>query len=100
MNRKQTWRLRGGAWVMGAALVFLQQSAALACEGCKQAISGANGQETLSAASLGYGWSVSFLLVMMISVVGSLCWMIYRSCQNLERVHAAAEQETSGESEA
>lgn len=83
---------RTGMGAAVAAAVWLWQgTAALACEGCKQAIKGPNGEEQLSAASIGYGWSVSFMLLMTFSVIGSLVWMIFRSCQTLSRAHAAAE---------
>lgn len=81
-------------WAAAAAAWVLQSGVARACEGCKQAVqSGMSGDQQLSAASVGYGWSVGFMLLMTFSVLGSLGWMMFRSCQTLARVHAQAESE-------
>lgn len=72
---------------------LLQGATAQACEGCKQAVQNGMKGEQLSAASIGYGWSVGFMLIMTFSVLGSLGWMMFRSCQTLARVHAAAESD-------
>lgn len=84
----------GAVWAAAAAAWILQSGVAQACEGCKQAVqNGMNGDQQLSAASIGYGWSVGFMLLMTFSVLGSLGWMMFRSCQTLARVHARAESE-------
>lgn len=81
-------------WAVTVAAWVLQSGLARACEGCKQAVqNGMNGDQQLSAASIGYGWSVGFMLLMTFSVLGSLGWMMFRSCQNLARVHAQAGSE-------
>ncbi len=82
---------KGFVAALAVAAWVLQGAAAQACEGCKQAIQNGQGPEQLSAASIGYGWSVGFMLLMTFSVLGSLGWMMFRSCQTLARVHAQAE---------
>ncbi len=66
-------------WTAAAvvALANLQQ-AAQACPGCKQP----EGQP-LSGASLGFGWSIGFMLLMVAGTLGGIGWMMYRSCQAL-----------------
>lgn len=64
-------------WAVVLALVSLQQ-AAQACPGCKQA----EGQP-LSGASIGFGWSIGFMLFTVAGALGGIGWMMYRSCQAL-----------------
>lgn len=61
----------------GAALLSLQ-AAAQACPGCKQ-VDGA----PLSGASIGFGWDIGFMLVLLGSLLGGMGYMIYQSCRAL-----------------
>jgi hypothetical protein len=74
---KNALKSRQGAWLVGAALVFAQ-SAAQACPGCKQ-VDGA----PLSGASIGFGWDIGFMLLMIGSLLGGLTYMIVQSCRAL-----------------
>lgn len=82
---------KGIAAALATAAWLGHAAAAQACEGCKQAVQNGMGPEQVSAASIGYGWSVGFMLIMTFSVLGSLGWMMFRSCQTLAQVHAQAE---------
>ncbi len=67
------------AWAAAAIVAFVNlQQAAQACPGCKQA----EGQP-LSGASIGFGWSIGFMLLMVAGSLGGMGWMMYRSCQAL-----------------
>jgi argininosuccinate lyase len=74
---KSALTFQRAAWLLGAALVFAQ-NAAQACPGCKQ-VEGA----PLSGASAAFGWDIGFMLVMIGSLLGSLSFIIYKSCQAL-----------------
>ena len=94
MKRARTWQSRAGA-CLGAAILFAP-ALAQACPGCKQ-VDGV----PLSGASLGFGWDILFMLVMIGSILGGLSYMIYQSCRALaERdraVNAAYEAMSGGE---
>ena len=68
---------RRGAWLLGAILLYAQD-AARACPGCKP-VDGA----PLSGASIGFGWDIGFMLVMIGSLLGGMSYMIYQSCRAL-----------------
>ena len=68
---------RMGTCLIGATLVFVQ-NAAQACAGCKQT-DGA----PLSGASIGFGWDIGLMLVLLGSLLGGLSYMIYQSCRAL-----------------
>ena len=71
-----TGRLQISAFC-GAALLLAQQ-AAQACPGCKP-VDGA----PLSGVSIGFGWGVLFLLVMVAGTLGLLGKMMVASCRVL-----------------
>jgi hypothetical protein len=74
---KHALTFRRGAWLLGTALVCAQ-SAAQGCPGCKQ-VEGA----PLSGASIGFGWDIGFMLLMIGSLLGGLTYMIVQSCRAL-----------------
>ena len=64
------------AWLSMAALVFAAQ-AAQACPGCKEVV--VDGQQVINPASLGFAYSIGFMFLMVMSVIGSLVWMMIKS---------------------
>ena len=85
------WR---GAWVLAAAM-FLAHQAAQACPGCQQANT-ENGKTALNGISVGFGFGVVFLLVTVFGVLGTLGYVMYRSC----RIIAAQQQAAMDEEDA
>ena len=83
------------AWALGAAL-FFAHTAVQACPGCKQnTVAGTDGSvPPLNGTSVGFGLSIFFMIAMIVSLLGGLGFMMYRSCQTL-----AAQQRALLESE-
>ena len=78
------------AWLLGATLIFAHH-AAVACPGCKQnLVPGADGKvPPLNGASLGFGISIFFMIFMIVSLLGGLGFMMYRSCRAIAAQHGA-----------
>ena len=89
---------RQAAWLMCTALLFVYQ-AAQACPGCKQnLVPGADGKTPpLNGASLGFGLSIFFMLFMIAALLGSLGFMMYRSCRAIEARQQAMLDAEEGE---
>lgn len=78
MKRDISYRFGRGAWVLAAAFVFVTQ-AAQACPGCKEII--VEGQQNVSPAGMGFAYSIGFMFLMVMSVIGSLTWMMIKSAR-------------------
>ena len=76
MKSKISYRFGRGAWLLTAAFVFVAQ-AAQACPGCKEIV--VDGQQNVSPASMGFAYSIGFMFLMVMSVIGSLVWMMIKS---------------------
>ena len=78
------------AWLLGAAMIFAH-TAAQACPGCKQNfVPGVDGKvPPLNGASLGFGISIFFMIFMIVSLLGGLGFMMYRSCRVIAARHGA-----------
>ncbi len=76
------------AW---AVLLVFAHTAVQACPGCKQnLVLGPDGKvPPMTGASIGFSLSIYFLLFVVASALGSLGYMMYRSCRVLAARDAA-----------
>ncbi len=63
--------------ILTTMMIFAAQ-AAQACPGCKPVV---NGQEVVTPASMGFAYSIGFMFLMVMSVIGSLAWMMIKSAR-------------------
>ena len=79
------------AWVLGVALIFVQQ-AAQACPGCKQNL--VDGKASLNGNSIAFSLGVLFMIGMVVGVLGALGYMMNHYCRII-----AAQQKVAMEQE-
>jgi uncharacterized paraquat-inducible protein A len=78
MKREISCRFGRGAALLTSALVLMTQ-AAQACPGCKEIV--VDGQQAISPAGMGFAYSIGFMFLMVMSVIGSLVWMMIKSAR-------------------
>ena len=78
MKREISCRFGREAALLTTALVFVAQ-AAQACPGCKEIV--VEGQQNISPAAMGFAYSIGFMFLMVMSVIGSLVWMMIKSAR-------------------
>lgn len=78
MKNKMLYPFGRATWLLTTAFVLVAQ-AIQACPGCKEVV--VDGQEVVNPASLGFAYSIGFMFLMVMSVIGSLVWMMVKSAQ-------------------
>ena len=78
MKNKLSYPFGRAAWLLTTTLVFAVQ-AAQACPGGKEVV--VEGQQVVNPASMGFAYSIGFMFLMAMSVIGSLVWMMVKSAQ-------------------
>ena len=77
---------------MLAAAVVLACQVAEACPGCKQAVGGdgAGGSHQVNGQALGYALGIGMMFFMIVSLLGTLGYFMYRNCKVIAAQQQAA----------